>query len=393
MGESSMKVRTTSESRPSADHRPQARSRRTMPALCIALVGAVLLVLPGCGPSLGKPALRQPAASPRVFDASDPSVLVAGGKYYLFGSSNNMKLPVRQITTFNGTLADSQSFWAQHSADAMPTRPAWIDSSEWQIWAPSAVQISTKYYVYFAGHRAGAVDEVNDQCIGRAVATVPTGPYTPERSPIYCGLKKVDAAANPWGHGALDPEVIKAADGKKYLIMALSRTKGNIGSVRLDSTGVPVGGSNASPTILASQSFPWHDGVDDGTLRSSDAFLENPAMIYEPKTKTYLLFYSAGQWYSNRYLTGFGRCSSPAGPCVLDSRGPWLKSSSTRSGVGALTAFRGNDGTLRVAYASWQAGHESPTSNPDGIYSRQVSWGVIKTSSGTDPSTQTVSLG
>ena len=272
----------------------------------------------------------------------------------------------------------------------MATRPAWINPSDAGIWAPSVIKIGSRYWAYFAGHRKGATDRPNDQCIGRASATSPLGPFSPESSPIYCGLAK-EKGSNPWGRGALDPEVIRGADNKLYLLVALSRTQDNIGALKLSSAGTVVGGVNARPTTLVSQSAPWHDGVDDKVM-TSKAFLENPSMVYEPKTKTYLLFYSAGEWNSARYNTGYARCSSPVGPCSPDLAGPMLVGSSTRTGPGGLTAFRDASGTLRAGYATWAKGHEDSRNNPDGRYSRHLSWATIKVS-GSSPQTQAVSLG
>ena len=115
-------------------------------------------------------------------------------------------------------------------------------------------------------------------------------------------------ASNTFGRGALDPELIRTPAGALYLLMALSRTKDNIGVVRLRADGTVVGGLNAAPTILASQSMPWHDGRDDSTL-GTGAFLENPTMIREPHTGTYLLFFSAGQYRTAYYNTSFARCA------------------------------------------------------------------------------------
>ncbi len=177
--------------------------------------------------------------------------------------------------------------------------------------------------------------------------------------------------------------------------MALSRTDKNIGVLELSSTGGVVGGTNAQPKFLVSlsKSIPWHDGTDDGSFTGS-SFLENPSMIYEAKTKTYLLFYSAGRWDSSRYLTGFARCATPTGPCSVDARGPFLKAGSSRTGVGGLTAFTDDQGQPRVAYASWTAGHEAPFGagqNPDGMYSRQVSLQPLVVE-GSDAAEQTVKL-
>ncbi len=371
-------------------HRTQRRPRRRA-ALAIGAI-VLLLATSACGPELGRPAIRQVPNAPSVFDNADPAVLVDGGTVYLYGSSNNMKLPVRVISSFTGSLADSQQEWARNPVDAMPTRPAWVNPNAWEIWAPSVVKIGATYWAYFAGRRSGATDTNNDQCIGRASASGPVGPFRPEANPIYCGLKKVDAGANAWGHGALDPEVFRAPDGKLYLLAALSRTRDNIGVVPLDSAGRVIGGANATPTTLVSQGRPWHDGTDDGRL-GSGAFLENPSMVYDPATKTYLLFYSAGQWYTARYNTGFARCGSPTGPCTVDERAPFLKGGGAgRTGPGGLTAFRDAGGALRVAYASWQSGRENQV-GPVGEYKRQTHWAVLRLSNVSEPKAQTVSLG
>ncbi|MFL6205367.1 MAG: family 43 glycosylhydrolase [Acidimicrobiales bacterium] len=369
-----------------------ARSHR------LALSGVALLVLgaAACAPALGKPALRQVPNVPAVWDSSDPEVFVYGGTTYLFGSTNNKKVPVRVITSYTDTIATSEAQWKDSGIDAMPERPAWVDPTEWEIWAPSVARLGLRYFMYFAAKNVSATtDEVNDQCIGRAVATSPMGPYRPEPSPLYCGYPAEGPAAgmpasNAFGRGALDPEVIRGADGVLYLLMALSRTTDNIGVVKLASDGTVVGGRNAKPTILASQSMPWHDGTDDATRKGG--FLENPTMVYEPSTKTYLLFFSAGAWNTANYNTSFARCEAPMGECTQDTRGPFLKSGDARSGPGGMTAYVGATGELRVAYATWELGHEATVFNPFGMYSRQTHWNVLRVTATSDPAKQSVWL-
>ena len=361
----------------------------------IVVVLALLLVA-ACAPPLGQPAVRQLPNLPRVWDNSDPSVLVHAGKTYLFGSTNNRRVPVRLISSYFTSLADTKTQWAAGSVDAMPARPAWVDPAESQIWAPSVARIGTRFVMYFAGHHISATtDEGNDQCIGRSFASAPMGPYTPEAGPVYCGYGAEGAghglpASNSFGRGALDPEVFRAPDGQLYLLMALSRTQDNIGVVKLRSDGTVPGGRNATPTILARQSMPWHDGVDDAVRNGG--FLENPTMVYEPHTKTYLLFFSAGRWNTANYNTSFARCSSPLGECTQDTRGPFLKTGNGRSGPGGLTAFVAANGDLRVAYATWTQGHEAPAYNPGGIYSRQTHWAPLRVTATSDPAKQAVRM-
>ncbi len=373
-----------------------SRSPRLLATTGLVAMACLLLGCLPAGVSLGLPSVRLTPNAPHVFDNADSAVLVDGTSTYLFGSSNNKKLPVRRITSFSTPLADSQTAWAQHPADAMPTRPAWVDPGEWEIWAPSVVKIGARFYVYFAAHNGAATtDEANDQCIGRAGASAPAGPYQPEASPIYCGMAPEGAApglpaSNRFGRGALDPEVFRGADGRYYLMVALSRTRDNIGVVGLRQDGTMMGSLNAAPKILASQSLAWHDGTDDGVRGSS--FLENPSMVYEPKTKSYLLFYSAGHWSTANYVVGFARCSSPTGPCTLQTSGPFLTSGNGRSGPGGLTVFKDTHGAFKVAYASWQAGHENEVGNV-GQYKRQTHWATLLLGGGTTAATQTVTLG
>lgn len=334
--------------------------------------------------ALGSPVLRQTPSSPRVFDNADPEVLVAGGTTYVFGSTNNRRVPVREVTSLQGSLAQSQTDWARSPGEAMPTLPGWVDRGEPEIWAPSVIPIDGRYVMYFGAARAGAVDEANDQCIGRASASHPAGPYVPEATALYCGLP-AEPGSNPWGRGALDPEVIRTPRGELFMVVALSRTEANIATVPLDA-----GGRVASaPVTLARQAFGWHDGTDDDTL--GPTFLENPSLIFEPETGTYLLFYSAGRWSTSRYVTGMGRCSSPVGPCRLDSRGPFLVNGNGRTGVGGLTAFRDERGIMRVAYASWTAGREHQVGSV-GQFKRQTHFDTLVVSATTDPAAQTVRL-
>lgn len=373
--------------------------RRTSPASLAIAVAVVVALVTACQPptlKVGQAKVRQAANAPRVWDNADPAVLVNAGKTYLYGSTNNKKVPVRQIASFNASLETSRVDWANNARDAMPTRPAWVNPTRhngtWQIWAPTVVKLSnTKYGLYFAGSRIGARDLTNDQCIGFATATNPLGPFTPGSSPVYCGLARVDAGANPWGHGALDPEVVRTPTGRLFLLVTLSRTNGNIGIIPLLTTGAVPGGINAKPTVLVRQSLPFHDGTDNSTF-TPGAVLENPTMHWDPATNTYLLFYSAGRWASANYLTGYARCQTPQGPCVVDKRGPFLKAGSGRSGVGGMTVFTDPSGTLRVAYASWQAGHEAPSSNPGGRYSRQTHWAKLIVTKGSNQHTQGIRL-
>lgn len=335
--------------------------------------------------ALGAVALRQQPTAPNVWDMSDPDVLVVAGRSYIFGSTNNKKVPVQETPTFNEAISDNADRWHRLPLDAMPTRPAWVDPTEWEIWAPSAAVIDGRYHLYFASMRAGATDEANDQCIGRAVAAKPEGPYEPDPQPFYCGLPAF-GASNSWGRGALDPEIVTTPRGDHYLLVALSLTNANIGAMRLDAKG------NIASKVyfVARQQLDWHDGVEDGAM-GSGAFLENPSMTYDTATSTWLLFYSAGRWNTPGYVTGFARCATPLGPCRIDDRGPFMVGGNGRTGPGGLDVFTDPNGVTRVAYATWTAGFEGQV-GPYGMYKRQATFARLVTSQTNDPTGQTVEL-
>lgn len=335
--------------------------------------------------SVGRVALRQEPAQPHLWDMSDPDVLVVGSRTFVFGSTNNMKVPVQEITSYTEPLERNAERWHRNPTDAMPTRPAWVDPEEWQIWAPSAATIDGEHHLWFASMRDGATDEFNDQCVGHAVADRPEGPYVPDPEPFYCGLP-AHGSSNAWGRGALDPEVVTSPRGDHYLLVALSLTNANIGAMRLDDEGRIDG----REYFLLRQQFDWQDGVDDDRL--GPTFMENPTMAYDARTSTWLLFYSAGAWHTDRYHTGFARCATPLGPCRADDRGPFLVSGNGRTGPGGLDVFTDPTGTLRAAYATWTEGHENQVGDV-GEYKRQTTFARLLLAPVNDPADQEISLG
>jgi hypothetical protein len=143
--------------------------------------------------------------------------------------------------------------------------------------------------------------------------------------------------------------------GRIFLYAAFSDTPNPISAIALDANGDPTGrrpdgqASYWGLPILYKQ-FPWEG-----------RFLENPSMTYDPSTKTYLLAYSAGDWWTPSYSTGLARCSTPIGLCTSNPSGPWLTSGNGRTGVGGLSFFTALDGSTKAIYASFAQGHEEPT--------------------------------
>lgn len=261
--------------------------------------------------------------TPQVTNLADPTVFVEGAATYIYGTSNYRRLPVIAVGDVNNFSPN------QHAAEALGAPVPWASNAE--IWAPTVSKIGGRYVAFFAAHRSGA-DPSNAQCVGRAFASSPLGPFFPDAGPFHCGN----------GGGALDPSIFHDHNGATHLLLTMGGSNQNLWSIPLD-TNANIAGN---PSLLLKREQPWQDW-----------FLENPAMYHDGST--YLLAYSAGRWDQGSYMTGVARCSSPAGPCTDASR-PWLASLGDREGPGGLEFFRGVDGVPRVAYQTYQAGLIGP---------------------------------
>jgi hypothetical protein len=312
---------------------------RRIVGLAVALMG---LALVACEPAppLGT-VNRQTPLTPTMPVIGDPSVLPADGIYFVFGSNTDkLHVPVRRVTDLGQSLTVPQ--WDAVTSEAMPQRPAWAANDV--VWAPTVRRLGETYVMFFAANRLGARDPRNPQCIGRATATAPAGPYVAEPQPFNCGLDGY--------RGALDPDLFVAPTGEVYLYAAFSDTEAPLYVMALD------GSANTARTGPGGLAGYWPLPVLGKNFGWEGRFIENPSVMYDAASKTYLLSYSAGDWWMPGYSTGFARCSTPTGLCVSNAAGPWLASGNGRTGVGGLSFFTAADGTAKAIYASFTAGHE-----------------------------------
>jgi glycosyl hydrolase family 43 len=318
------------------------RNRRS--ALLGVAILATALALTGClaPPPLGSVG-PQPVSSPKYPVIGDPTVLADGTSYYIFGSNSSARLPVAVVSSLDQVYPPVD--WFSATKEAMPARPAWAGDDA--LWAPTVARFGSRYVLFFAANRIGAPNPANRQCIGRAFASAPGGPYAAEPAPFSCGLDGF--------RGALDPSIFFVPDGRIFLYAAFSDTPNSIYTIALDANGDPTGrrpdgqASYWGLPILYKQ-FPWEG-----------RFLENPSMTYDASTKTYLLAYSAGDWWTPSYSTGLARCSTPIGLCTSNPNGPWLASGNGRTGVGGLSFFTAFDGSTKAIFASFTQGQEGTT--------------------------------
>jgi beta-xylosidase len=303
---------------------------------CAALAVAAL-VLVGCG---GTSSPSHPANTPAgragtyvnpVWDQDfpDPAVLRADGTFYAYATQGGGA----NIQTLHST---DLVHWRAGS-DALPTVGKWASAGN--TWAPEVIALGTSYVMYYVAHS----DATGKQCIGRATAARPTGPFTDRSTtPLVC-----QAALG----GSIDPNPMRAADGKLYLYW---KNDGNccgqpvhLWGQRLAADGSRLTGKRAA---LMTNDRPWQGNL-----------VEAPEMVRH--AGRYVLFYSANDYASARYGIGYAECQGPLGPCADKSNASLIASNDAAAGPGHCFVFTTPGGQSWLFYHAWPPdaiGSQSP---------------------------------
>ncbi|WP_107076572.1 glycoside hydrolase family 43 protein [Micromonospora sp. MH33] len=314
------------------------RTRRGAAALAAALLVA------GCGSG------ETPSSTPegaRVFtnpvvrsDAPDPQAIRVGETWYLFHTnSGGRNVPV--LTSPD--LVD----WTP-AGDALPDLPDWADAGK--TWAPEAIQLAPERFVlyYTVADRASG-----RQCVGRAVAAGPLGPYRDDAAgPLVCQAEL---------GGSIDASPYRDADGSLWLLW---KNDGNavgvdtwLWSQRLSPDGLRLVGT---PTKLLKQTEPW-----EGTLVEGPFFHRHDGRL--------LLFFAANAYDQASYAEGYAVCESPTGPCVKAAENPILRSNAVASGPGHASMIE-KDGRTWLLYHAWPPGQEGSTDPGRQVWLDEVVW-------------------
>ena len=319
------------------------RPRRRVLSVALSAVVAAVLLMTLVGLAAGEdPASSAPAAGPdhpprlgaaRVVDlddVGDPFILpVRAGtrvdpaaRYVLFWTTDwESNVP----TAVSADLAH----W-RRIADALPVLPSWAAPQRTMTWAPSALQVTGGWVLYFSTQERVS----GKQCIGAAFAADPAGPYRdPSATPLVCQRSL---------GGSIDPGVVRDDAGRLSLLW---KNDGNAGRSPVSLWQQPLAADGRSVTgrahrlLVADQR--WQHGI-----------VEGPAML-AATTGGWWLFYSAGLWQSNTYDTGVAWCATVAGPCRATAAGPLLASTPTAVSPGGLDTFTDSAGKLWATYSAF----------------------------------------
>lgn len=329
-----------------------------MLALALAACGSSATPAPSANPTAAPAAAAtRPAAAPSptlpagmirnpIFgqDFPDPFILKVDGTYYAYSTNaRRMNVPVLTSTDLRQ--------WTP-AGDAMP-KLSWAQGS---IWAPEVLALpGGRYILYYTGaSNLLRQNYSNAQCVGRAVADSPAGPFVdPDMKPFVCQVN--------WG-GTIDASPFRDRNGALYLLF---KSDGNccrlttyIYSQRLSADGMKLQGE---PVRLEKNDQPWEGSV-----------VEAPQMWLQDGK--YYLFYSGGNYASRDYSVGYATCSTPTGPCKDAPSNPILTSRCDAAGPGHETLFRDGKGQTWMAYHAWPADAVNVMSPGRLLWMDRVQW-------------------
>lgn len=219
--------------------------------------------------------------------------------------------------------SDDLVHWTE-GPDALPNVGSWGYGGK--TWAPEVLARDDGTYVLYYTANGGG------QCIGRAVADAPEGPFLdPWKEPLVC--QRLEG-------GSIDASPFRDDDGQLYLYW---KNDGNavghatwIWAQRLSPDGLELVGT---PRKIETNDTVWEAGV-----------VEGPVMWKHDGR--YVLFYSGNQFDTDAYAAGYATCAGPLGPCADAPESPILKTACRAGGPGHNALVRVGDETW-IVYHAW----------------------------------------
>ncbi len=291
---------------------------------------ALALLLGACSSGEGAPTATLPrdrVPEPAVArDFPDPDVLATEDGYIAYATNANLR---------NVQVAVSSDLvsWEVRAEDALPELPPWAIPGK--TWAPEVSSFAPgAYTMYFTATDAAS----GRQCIGRAVAEDPLGPFvSTDEGMLVCPVEE---------GGAIDAAVAEVG-GAPFLLW---KNDGNccgqdtwLYASPLSADGATIIGERIP---LVRQTEPW-----EGDLVEAPTLVERGSEL--------VLLYSANGYGGDEYAVGIA--SAPA------LEGPWTKSpdpllqteGSPFRGPGGQDLVVGPDGRLRMVVHSWNRSYSA----------------------------------
>jgi len=254
-------------------------------------------------------------------DFPDPSISDFGGVYWAYSTQTGF------ANTPAATSTDLDN-WTPAGGSIFPTLPLWATFGF--TWAPTVSQNASNQYVMFYSAKETSSGL---QCIGRATALAPNGPFLDSNlGPVVCQTNV---------GGDIDPNIFTDSNGQSYLEW---KSDGNSSS---DLAGLWAQPLDSNFNLIDSPKLL----LTNGGQAWQGQIVEGPAMT--KINGAYYLFYSGNDYDTSQYAIGYTTCTSPMGPCANTEFNPVLGTSEGMSGPGGETFFNGPTGQLMMGFAAW----------------------------------------
>lgn len=261
-----------------------------------------------------------PTSEQRVYAENfpDPHVIVVDDTLYAYATNGDPgNMPVIRSS-------DLQTWEAV--GDAMPELATWVFAG--RTWAPGVIAVDDSFIAYYTAAQLGT----GLQCVGRAVADDPEGPFIDDTDgPMVCQEEE---------GGSIDASPFRAPDGSLYLYW---KNDGNCCDLdtwlygqRLADDGLSLMGD---PVRLLMQDAEW-----EGHVIEAPFMWRNDDVLY--------LFYSGNAFDSAAYSVGYATCDGPLGPCQKAAENPILTTSAVAEGPGHNSVVE-LDGRTWIVYHAW----------------------------------------
>ncbi len=279
-------------------------------------------------PTLGVLATAEPAAATGwnpVYraDFPDPAIYQFNNVYLAYSTQSG-------LTNSPTVISSDTVHWTADGPLTFPVLPVW--ASYGYTWAPTVARNASGQYVMFYTARQTSSGL---QCIGRAIAAAPTGPfYDTGFGPAVC--------QKPEG-GSIDPDIFTDDNGNAYLLWkGDGHAHGDVPALWSQPLGPSLSLEGTPTPLLVAGDQRWQHGV-----------IEGPAMA--EINHAFYLFYSGNNYDTSSYAIGFALCAGPSGPCADSRDNPVLRSSPGMQGPGGPTFFSSPTGALLMGFAAWSS--------------------------------------
>lgn len=251
-----------------------------------------------------------------IITLADPTILLDGDTYYLYGTSSDegfVCYSSEDLEHWRGPVGVADGFCLKRG-------DAWGDKL---FWAPQVMKIGDVYYMFYVANEQLAV----------ASSSSPRGPFkNPAKAMIPASQKEID------------PFVFHDSDGKWYIYHDRLIDGNRIYVAGLEDDFAKMREESVRLCVGADSSHKW-----ENTANAEWPVCEGPTVV--KVGKKYFLFYSCNDFRNPDYAVGVAVADSPAGPWHKDKHNPLISRKDFGiNGTGHGDLFRDKQGQWRYVF-------------------------------------------